>query len=375
MKQMLTDPRIPLVPRNIDQDWRYLGVIPDSVVGFNPQRSSVYYARKSYFAEWLEQPRRSTRELNEQDYLVREVLFAVHDYLHAWAYLAIRELTPKLGFGTTPITAANLDDFAFCHLLTEAVATIGLDYWYLSCTDLNSVCDIGTTVRALTTAYLETDLREFRKFNPKLVIQDVSFFESFARFYCTGVLKGFELDDLRQSPKLLRWLGGELTYGETQRTYVRQWLSHLSGIELGGRELDAPIEVDLPWKKKLIRALSEMLWDKVKKNVRHSLSSSIAPDEAWASSEESQVDFRFLNLVRLSGAEIARFGKQEPRSYDWFVFQALSGCELSKFQGEPAEVCDRLLAAKDVNLVLETLGPQSRLSGEDQGPRDLFFLN
>ncbi|MGZ3697660.1 MAG: hypothetical protein ACXVCH_06165, partial [Bdellovibrionota bacterium] len=95
VKQMLTDPRIPLVPRNIDQDWRYLGVIPDSVVGFNPQRSSVYYARKSYFAEWLEQPRRSTRELNEQDYLVREVLFAVHDYLHAWAYLAIRELTPK----------------------------------------------------------------------------------------------------------------------------------------------------------------------------------------------------------------------------------------------------------------------------------------
>ena len=130
VRQMMEDPAIRLVPRAVDAAWRYRQIAPVSVVGFNPWIKSVFYASESLFAAWLEDPYGSARAHNEDDLLVYEVLMAAHDHLHAWASLAIAALRPELRFGVGRITADKLEDHVFCHLLTEAVASGGLDYWY-----------------------------------------------------------------------------------------------------------------------------------------------------------------------------------------------------------------------------------------------------
>ncbi len=58
------------------------------------------------------------------------------------------------------------------------------------------------------------------------------FFDELAEFYCTGVLRGFGVEDLRRSPLLLQWLEHELRYGQRQREYARQWFAHVAGEEV-----------------------------------------------------------------------------------------------------------------------------------------------
>ena len=135
----------------IDRRWAYEDILPISLSGFNPLTRSVFYAAKSSMADWLLDPYGPSRAHNFRDRLVREVLMAAHDYLHIWAYGVVRDVCPGLGLGTRAITRARLDDFVFAHLLTEAAATVGLDYWYLGCVNLNQVCDVGTRVTGITT--------------------------------------------------------------------------------------------------------------------------------------------------------------------------------------------------------------------------------
>src|SRR5207237_1319288 len=90
-------------------------------------RSPMAVRARSPLAEWLDDPAQGVRELNQDDALLTEVLFAVHDYLHVWAYHLVRDAVPDLGFGRPPASEAELEDHVFCHLLTEAVATVGLD--------------------------------------------------------------------------------------------------------------------------------------------------------------------------------------------------------------------------------------------------------
>ena len=98
-----------------------------TLAGFNPFLRSLFYANNSALSRWLAGPYGSARDYNEGDHLVREVLFAVHDYLHCWSAAAIAVLAPRSRFDTGPILRDNLEDFVYCHLLTEAAATAGLD--------------------------------------------------------------------------------------------------------------------------------------------------------------------------------------------------------------------------------------------------------
>jgi hypothetical protein len=176
VRQMLEDRRFRLQPRAIDRTWQYERAIPMSVVGFNPFNGTIYYGARSFLARWLREPHASARLHNEGDYLVRELLFAVHDYLHAWSVALIRELAPELGYGSTPIIREQIDRLAFCHLLTEAVATCGLDYWYLSTLELDDVVPIGSLTTGLTISYHERFLPEYRRFHPEFRVQDPEFF-------------------------------------------------------------------------------------------------------------------------------------------------------------------------------------------------------
>ena len=109
---LLNDPRVKVVPRAIDNRWVYNGVCAGPISGFNPTRAEVYCARESAFGRWLQAQDTPARSLNVEDRLIREALFAAHDYLHAWSALEIASIAPDVGFGSAPITA---DSFTPVH--------------------------------------------------------------------------------------------------------------------------------------------------------------------------------------------------------------------------------------------------------------------
>src|SRR5688572_16545693 len=103
-------------------------------------------------------------------------------------------------------------------LLSEAAATVGVDYWWLCAVELGELLPIGTRVRGgLTTSYHERDRSEYRRFYPELEVQSLAFFGDLCAFHCNGEFVGFDGDDLARSPLLLAWLTQELRYGERQR--------------------------------------------------------------------------------------------------------------------------------------------------------------
>ena len=389
VKEALSDPRFVLQSRAIDADWAYSQAIPISVSGFNPFYQTYYFATRSVMAQWLKNPAASARELNEQDVLVREALFLAHDYLHTWAYQAIHQLVPALRFGTVPITPKNFEDFVFCHLLSETVATVGLDYWYLAATNLNQVCDIGTAVRTLTTAYREEHLSKYRRFHPKLEVQTPKFFETFARFYCDGVFPGYELDDLRKSPLTLKWIKNELEYGETQRSYARAWGAYLSGESfdsLGCPEgkLDRPVDPSSSWKKELITNLGQLLWKKVKEGRDEIAPVRFDPGAVFEKAGAKDLDFRFRNVNRVEpDAAVKKIlaGPRPKRNFDHFFYQYVSGFEY----GNPktVELLLQLRKKRDFKAIELLLRKEKRvilaqdLPKEFKGtePEHLFILN
>jgi hypothetical protein len=394
VKDALFDRRFALQSRGIDANWAYSQAIPISVTGFNPFYQTYYFATRSVMVQWLKNPAASARELNEQDVLIREVLFLAHDYLHSWAYQTIHQLVPKLRFGTEPVTAKNFEDFVFFHLLSETVATVGLDYWYLAATDLNQVCDIGTAFRTLTTAYREEHLKEYQRSNPKLEVQTPEFFEMFARFYCDGVFPGYELEDLRRSPLTLKWIKNELEYGETQRRYAREWMSYLSGEEFKTlssvkRGLADPVDYSAPWKKELITHLGRLLWIKVKEG-RDEISRVRFDSGEVFENVDRALDFRFRNANRVepASAVLSALANAHPkRNLRHFLYQYLSAFDYEAIDPEKIPRLLRFQKQRDfksIELLLKAekrviagLNSESNSKGNSNisEPDHLFILN
>ena len=372
VKEALFDPCFATQARAIDADWAYFQAIPISVTGFNPFLQTYYFASRSAMTQWIRRPEVSARDLNEQDVLAKEALFLAHDYLHTWAYQVIHQLVPKLRFGVAPVTTENFEDFVFCHLLSETVATVGLDYWYLSATDLNQVCDIGTALRTLTTAYREENINEYRRFHPGLEVQAPKFFEMFARFYCDGVFPGYEFDDLRRSPLTLRWIKNELEYGETQRNYARSWMAYLSGENekaLGCVEgkLDAPVDHVASWKKRLIADLGRALWAKVQEGREEVSRVRFDPSEVFENADrrnKSYHDFRFRNVneVKAGPAALKILKRPHPkRNMEHFLYQYLSGFEYEALGPEKIELVLRFQKKRDFKAIEKVLRKEKRV--------------
>jgi hypothetical protein len=377
--QMLDDPNVRLRPVAVDNGWRYHDHVPISTTGFNPLLRSVFYARKSALAEWLRRPRASARALNVRDRLVTELFFAVHDYLHCWAYLAIQSLFPELGFGTAPIRERNVEDFVFCHLVTEAVATVGLDYWYLCAVDLDEVCDIGTKLEALTASYDEERLDEYRRFEPRFVAQAPEFFGEIAKFYCTGEFPSFDLRALKRSPVLLGWVEHELGYGERQREYIRRWLSYLSddAVRFPAERLRAPVDCSGRWKTRMIRELGARLWDKVKNGNPHRFRATFAPSRVWRRRDFSRKDFRFLSAdaFRREDLKDAFAGEGADDSFRHFFYQFVSSHDVKAFDPSLVRLFPEVVRLRDYEVAAALFANQRRLPPSPGGPVDLLTLN
>jgi len=349
--------------------------------GFNPLALSSFIAKKSAAARWLSDPKGSARKFNYNDYLVVEVLFLIHDYLHVWAYTAISSINPRLGFGLRPITEKNIEDFVFCHLLSESVATVGLDYWYLSTVDLNKVCPIGSWRNTLTVDYREKFSDEYHKFNPELEVQNKSFFEKIHRFYCSGIFGGFNISAFISSPIIMTWLDKELSYGETQRVYTRLWLRSLAGMDtnIPRRVLARQVSCGELWKKELIDELGDLLWAKVKKDENLFFKTPSFAGRCWKSPRLKSPDFRFINLmsVRDSNKAFELISRQAnfDRNFEYLFYQYVCGFDYESFDKELIKLFDHLVRKRDFPLVRHLFKRQKRLEGADHRPKDLFFLS
>lgn len=316
----VADDTIRIEHRQFDVHWIYSELTNSSNSGFNPFIGKIFVAKGAMLACWLADPKADFRALNESNTLLYELYFYVHDYLHAWATRQIQSLVPERGFGRAPIDEHSLDAHAFLMLVTEACATVGGDYWWLSCEDVPRELEIGSKLRNLTVSYREEDEPEFRRFNPEFSAQTPVFFEQIANFYNTGRFPGFDVNDVRRSPILLKWLRHETAYGELQRRYSRAWLRHLGGLpEVSNTELDAPVPCDAPWQQSLIRTMSERLWAKVKGGETLALPEQIPAEETWRAPERGPIDFRFTNLASFEDpdGELERRGMVEASRGHW----------------------------------------------------------
>jgi hypothetical protein len=343
----------------------------------NEHERLVFYGRHSVFATWLADPAGPVRTRNYSDILVREALSACHDYFHAWGFALVNDVVPEIGYGTAPITRETLDDHAFCHMVIESAAVVGLEYWYLSTLDLEDLCDIGTTVSGVTVDFHERYMGEYRRFCPGLVVQAPAFFETFAKFYLTGQFEGFTGEALARSPRLHAWLGKELAYESRQRGYCREWLASLAAEEIAvpSDRRNAAISVDRPWKRKLVAEMRDALWEKVKHGHRHSFRRTPAREEVWKAPLGRRPDFRFVNVRRLSSAERRALDDAGPfaeTEFRYFLNQLVSGCVYGSFDHELVKLFEPLVAKRDFGLVFHLLRNQPRVTLSRREPRAIF---
>ncbi|OJH37576.1 hypothetical protein [Cystobacter ferrugineus] len=373
VRQMLSDPLVRLAPRAIDQRWFYEHIVPVTLAGFNPFHRTIFYASNSALSHWLANPYGSARDYNEGDYLVREVLFAVHDYLHCWSAAAIAVLAPWVRFDTGPILRDNIEDFVFCHLLTEAAATVGLDYWYLSTFELPERIPIGTTQVNLTVSYHERYVSEYRRFYQGWDAQRPGFFGDLARFYCSGIFKGFDVRDVRRSPRLLNWLSHELSYGATQREYSRLWLSFLAAEEVSydPRGLTGPVSFEEEWKQRLIHELGLVLFAKIKEDSDSGLELRTR-NEPPESPRSRRPDFRFVNSNVVS---LTPEADAPPGSLRYYVLQRVTATVFDDLTQDTRKDIARALRREEYELVLRLIEQVKRVAPVSSEPRDLFVLN
>lgn len=361
-------------PRAVDLRWVYGRILEHASTGFLPLGEDVFYGRISRTAAWLGDPARSARPLNQGDHLVNEVLYAVHDHLHAWALAVSRDLVPDVTV-TPRMSHAKREALAFVHLATEAAATVGLDYWYLATREPAEICDVGTLKFPLTTRYHERDLREFRRFRPDLVVQEPAFFEELARFYASGELEGFGARDLDQSPLLNRWLRHELAYGQKQREYVREWLAHLAGVPVEPGALGRALPTGAAWQRKLLRELGDRLWRYVKDGEDPTLGARAAR-RATPSTEGLAFDPRFRNLRDLSPDEVLSRSRAvtDPAQLGILCDQFVLGFDFAAFDHALLPAVEGALDARDLRALHALFRETPRVPATADEPRALFLL-
>jgi hypothetical protein len=375
--QLLSDSSVAIACRGVDMRWSYAKSIDRRVSGFNPFQGVVFTGRNSCLAAWLEQPGESARRLNFDDRLVGEVLFAVHDYLHIWSYRWIARLWPELGFGEAEIGPENFEDMVFCHLLSEAAATVGLDYWYLSCVELNDIVPIGSAKRGLTVSYREDHAEEYRNFSSGFDVQCESFFGLITQFYCSGQFPGFSAQDLQLSPVLRGWLMHELEYGQLQREYCREWFAYLSAgrVRLSPKQLGRPVAHDGPKHEQLMREIGALLWAKVKQGDLADSTFRFDPDRLWTSDGSRDLRFQFLNLNRTGLPSAARWARLSDRSATYLIHQYISRLDYGAFPKEGHAIFDLIHRRGDLALAESLLGRFPKVEAGSCEPRDIFLYN
>ncbi|MCH9685851.1 MAG: hypothetical protein K0V04_30740 [Deltaproteobacteria bacterium] len=374
VQRLRTDPGVRIVRRQCDVRWLYENRSTKASLGWSPQQGEICIAKESPTASWLDDPSQDLRELNEGDVFINELSFAIHDYLHVWALDVIRTTVPQLDCCVAPLHAGNVEEHVLALLITEAVATVGLDYWCLCQRDLESELEIGSNFRTLTVSYDHRRQDEYRRFSPDLEIDHPSFLGTLAEFYATGRFPGFDAAALRRSPCVLSWLKHELSYGKVQRKYSRLWLQHLSGRHLYDQtQLATEVSTDVPWYDALIESLSQQLWSLVKDGGSSHVRNLPSPDDTWRAPDRGPIDFRFTNLNALDDprGEVSRRGVH-PHSRPQWREQLLRRRRFPQHDDDFALSLTKIDDEALFRWSVEQLEPDPGLTLE--ATKDMFFL-
>ncbi|MGZ8346746.1 MAG: hypothetical protein ACXWUP_06505 [Allosphingosinicella sp.] len=375
--QLFADPEVSVVVRGIDSRWAYSGIVGTRVDGFSPFHGVICVGHHSHLALWLPHRAASARPHNRRDRLVGELLFAIHDYLHIWSYRWIARLWPELGFGTAPITPANFEDMVFCHLLSEAAATVGLDYWYLACVRLHEVVPIGSTHLGLTVSYREDQEAEYRRFHPGLRVQCPEFFGSLARFYCDGAFPGFSIGDMESSPQIWRWLDHELGYGEVQRRYCREWFSYLSGdaVVIEESQLAVPVQGNRDRQDRVAQQIGELLWSKVKQDDPCHPGTGFDPDALWQPPAAPPRRYQFVNLNRDGLPDKEAAAALSASSFRYLLHQYIAGFDHAAFPDDAVPLLAQMYEERNLEVGRCLLKDMRRMPVSADEPLSLFLYN
>lgn len=381
IRQALTDQHILLSPRRVDGRWQSKVHLP-STSGFNPYSFKIYLPFNHVVFDWLKNPAASARPFNHQDQLMQKLLLVVHDYLHSWSILAVRHLMPDLAFGQTVITKENFEDMVFCHLLTEAAAVAGADYWYWSRTQINALCPIGTKTNQFAVSFKEKDLPEFQRYCPDFNPLNPSFLSELIQNYCRGDFSGFDLEKIKESPLVEEMVLHEVNYSHMQRLYSRRMISAFSAepddfyLSTNADLLKKPVNFSEKWKQELTNKLADLLWKKISQPTD---SISFKPPEDHSSSfwKNKKSSFMYTNVNSLGDEEIAAVLADSDWSEDkyWFWIQYISTFDLDQFSALETDKIRLALMIKSQEKLVDIFKHKQRLKIETCEPRSLFIPN
>ncbi|AGH96805.1 hypothetical protein [Pseudobdellovibrio exovorus] len=385
IRKALTDPLIQLSPRAIDHRWQSEASLP-AATGFNPYSMKIYLPFNSVVFDWLKNPAQSARPFNEDDALIKKLLLVVHDYIHCWSILAVRQLRPDLNFGCAEITSENFEDMVFCHLLTEAAAVAGADYWYWSQNKINDLCPIGTRTNSFAVSYQSSELGEFRKFNPDFNPFHKDFLSYLTSNYCRGDFAGFDLLKIKESPMVSHTIFHEVSYSHSQRLYSRRIISsfskmpdnfHLSEM---AESLKAPVSFREDWKKDLTLRLANLLWNYIldlEPQLDFQLDSHTDPLQEETRWQSHKNHYMYTNVNSLTEeqlqAELSHMEWNEDKY--WFWTQYISTFEFSQFTKLELDKIRLGLLIKSQERLLEVVDGKTRLALNTYEPQTLFIPN
>lgn len=332
---LLGEEEFTLKSRAVDMRWEYAGLFPEAInVGFAPFGDTILCPRISASATWLESPqRRDFALLNLDNRLLREVLFQVHDLFHMWAYRRMMNHTKGFAFGLVPIDEKTLSDYVFCHLVSEAAATVGLDYWYLSQRSLGDLFGLHLDFKGLAVSYSqEMDIALAKR--TQISVHSPEFFSFICELYTTGNLPGVEAKVLERVPILTNWLSHELQYSEVQREYSYRWFSYLGGLPLPSkRQCLAPMRADTPWRKEVVRDVGSALWRMTQQQNYH-LEPQL-PQQAYSLHQRWPHNAAYSNpchfsLLAATPREVEIYRRHKAATYDYSSFTLAQRMDISE---------------------------------------------
>lgn len=345
----------PLTRREIDTTWHNKNIIPIPTTGFNPWAKKVFHGRNTYLEKFLCPDAHPL--IDDVDSCLNEIFFAVHDYVHVWCIARLLPHFPHCAQPGALAGGAYNRDFAYLLMMSEVVATVSIDFWYLLYADFKQ--DIGSDCRftTLTTIMKRTDIDKARTISPGFSVRSPEFLEWLAKAYFHSAFDGFEAASYSTLNEIAPWLMREKWLSGAQRRIGSNWLSYLSGLPCNGEQ---PIEFELDTERgaAALEEISAELWELFGTARPDRLCADMNWNISLPAMDTSRIDFRYVDLTKLDRRFLP--GRDTDFSDNQFFYlaaQYISLFDWSESYGMSGEDFKELTRTKNWAAILEKFGP------------------
>ncbi|MDX3977158.1 hypothetical protein [Shinella sp.] len=339
--------------RPIDSRWQYTDIIQKSLAGFNPLSLKVFVPQISCAALVLSPPAAyekvlpAMRKYGSTNWLLYDVFYCLHDYVHCRVMAeAAARLSPDL-FSPSCVGEEGLrQNILYCLALSEVAATVGLDYWYLCCSEHRQGLLFQNGFTALTTAYTydeecETPADGF--------VQSVEFFRAIFSLYMP--FRDNHLPNFPETVKTSPWFAREVRQAHLFSRLMDRWLSRLDlrTPRYERRSITSSDELE-----NLRDHIVEQMW-RIFKNGELSLFQIPSnPPDPFGRVKFSTAPFdpRFINIRHTPNWKSLPFSSQcdtlSSRQFAYMAAQYVASFDYDKRGSMDASTFDRIVLARDV---------------------------